>query len=48
LGRHWMVALASLALLAASGALFITRWARRGVFRALANDRTDPLAQGVV
>jgi SSS family solute:Na+ symporter len=48
LGRHWMVALASLALLAASGALFITRWARRGVFRALANDRTDPLAQSVV
>jgi SSS family solute:Na+ symporter len=39
LGRHWTVAVVSLVLLAASGTVFIRRWARRGVFRALANDR---------
>jgi Na+/proline symporter len=35
LGRHWVVFGASLALLAASGGLFIRRWAQRGVFREL-------------
>jgi Na+/proline symporter len=40
LGRHRMVFGASLALLVASGGLFIRRWARRGVFRALGGDGT--------
>jgi Na+/proline symporter len=35
LGRHWWVFLVSTALAGASGGLFITRWARRGVFSAL-------------
>jgi hypothetical protein len=35
IGRHWLVFGASIALLVASGGLFIRRWARRGVFREL-------------
>jgi len=39
LGRHWTTFAVSLAILSSSGALFITRWARRGVFSALAADQ---------
>jgi solute:Na+ symporter, SSS family len=35
LGRHWEVFGASVALLVATGGLFIGRWTRRGVFREL-------------
>jgi solute:Na+ symporter, SSS family len=35
LGRHWGIFAAALAVCAASGGLFIGRWARRGVFRSL-------------
>jgi SSS family transporter len=35
LGRHWTILAVSLAILAASGGLFISRWSRRGVFRGL-------------
>ena len=35
LGRHWLIFAAALAACALSGGLFIARWARRGVFRAL-------------
>ena len=37
LGRHWMVFIVALAIGAASCGLFITRWARRGVFRSLSS-----------
>jgi Na+/proline symporter len=36
LGRHWTILGSSLAILLASGGLFIRRWARRGVFSGLA------------
>ncbi len=36
LGRHWMVFVVSILVALLSGGLFILRWARRGVFRALA------------
>jgi len=36
LGRHWTIFAGSLAILVASGGLFIARWSRRGVFRGLA------------
>lgn len=39
LGRHWAIFAASLAIMLSSGGLFITRWARRGVFSALAADQ---------
>ena len=42
LGRHWTIVAVSLGILIASGGLFITRWARRGVFSGLADDQ--PLA----
>src|SRR6185503_5849096 len=35
LGRHWGIFAASLAVCLISGGLFIGRWSRRGVFRAL-------------
>jgi len=35
LGRHWGIFAASLAVCLISGGLFIVRWSRRGVFRAL-------------
>ncbi|HEY8186740.1 MAG TPA: hypothetical protein VIF64_11750 [Pyrinomonadaceae bacterium] len=38
LGRHWEIFIASLAVGLISGGLFIARWARRGVFRALSAD----------
>ncbi len=34
-GRHWTVFIVALLVTAASGGLFIGRWARRGVFRSL-------------
>lgn len=41
LGRHWGVFIATLAVCAISGGLFIMRWARRGVFRSLGAISTD-------
>jgi SSS family solute:Na+ symporter len=43
LGRHWMIFAGALLIGALSGGLFIARWARRGVFRALSNDSQEPL-----
>jgi SSS family solute:Na+ symporter len=37
LGRHWTIFAAALAVCLISGGLFIGRWARRGVFRALSS-----------
>ncbi len=51
LGRHWGIFIASLAIGLISGGLFIARWARRGVFRALSADGkraeeiVEPIAQ---
>jgi solute:Na+ symporter, SSS family len=42
LGRHWVVFGGSMALLVASGGLFIRRWARRGVFRELRAHQDPP------
>jgi UPF0716 family protein affecting phage T7 exclusion len=35
MGRHWTVFAGALLIALASGGAFITRWSRRGVFRAL-------------
>lgn len=37
LGRHWFIFAAALAVCLISGGLFIARWSRRGVFRALSS-----------
>jgi hypothetical protein len=37
LGRHWYIFGLSLVAMLTSGALFIARWSRRGVFRGLAS-----------
>jgi SSS family transporter len=42
LGRHWGVFFASFAISILSGALFIGRWARRGVFRGLSDAEARP------
>lgn len=39
LGRHWVIFGVSLLVAALSGGLFISRWARRGVFRRLAESK---------
>jgi SSS family transporter len=41
LGRHWLLLGVTLAILLASGAAFIRRWARRGVFSGLGADQRD-------
>ena len=46
LGRHWGVFAASVLVSIISGGLFIGRWARRGVFRGLSVDETQPASEG--
>jgi Na+/proline symporter len=41
LGRHWWTFIATVVVGVASGGLFIARWARRGVFRALGTDEAE-------
>ena len=42
LGRHWLLMFVFLVAALLGGGLFITRWARRGVFRALSTEETSP------
>lgn len=44
LGRHWITFLVAVAVVVLSGGLFIQRWAKRGVFRGLANGDEQPLS----
>ena len=41
LGRHWYIFIAALAVCATSGGVFVARWSRRGVFRALSASEAE-------
>jgi hypothetical protein len=41
LGRHWWIFIMTIVLGVASGGLFIARWARRGMFRALSTTEAE-------
>jgi SSS family solute:Na+ symporter len=46
LGRHWVIFAASMLVSILSGGLFIGRWARRGVFRALSGNEAEQPSEG--
>jgi SSS family transporter len=45
LGRHWITFAGALLTGVLSGGLFITRWARRGVFRSLSTDPVETIVE---